>query len=82
MIDAEMFYSRGIVLGELSLRSLLRNVNHDSIMQEERESYGREGKGHLLFMTDILSQGLLSGEAEQSNYEKEFLEILYTSGKK
>ena len=33
-------------------------------------------------MTDILSQGLLSGEAEQSNYEKEFLEILYTSGKK
>ena len=41
MIDAEMFYSRGIVMGELSLRSLLRNVNHDSIMQEERESYGR-----------------------------------------
>ena len=32
-------------------------------------------------MTDILSQGLLSGEAKQSNYEKEFLEILYTSGK-
>lgn len=69
MIDAEMFYSTGIVLGELSLRSLLRNVNHDSIMQEGRESYGKEEKGHLLFMTDILSQGLLSGEVEQSNYE-------------
>ena len=36
MIDAEMFYSRGVVLGELSLRSLLRNVNHDSIMLEGR----------------------------------------------
>ena len=69
MIDAEMFYSRGIVLGELSLRSLLKNVKHDSIMQEGRESYGKEENGHLLFMTDILSPGLLSGEVEQSNYE-------------
>lgn len=50
-------------------------------MQEGRESYRKEGKWHMLFITNILSQGLISGEAEQSNYEKEFLQILYTSGK-
>lgn len=75
------FYSRSVVLDEHSLRSFLRNINHDSIMQEGRESYRKEGKWHMLFITNILSQGLISGEAEQSNYEKEFLQILYTSGK-